>query len=177
MAHETAPRIYVACLASYNDGVLYGRWIESGQTADAIRQEIDDMLSGSPEANAEEWAIHDYEGFGTLKLDETEDIEKIAELAELIEKYRGLVTHVISHFGGLDYLDDAKRVMEEDYCGEWNSLATWAEDLLDSTGQIAEVPEGLRNYIDFEKYAQDLELSGDVFTIEADGMIHVFWNR
>jgi Antirestriction protein (ArdA) len=30
----TAPRIYVACLAAYNNGRLHGEWIDADQPAD-----------------------------------------------------------------------------------------------------------------------------------------------
>lgn len=48
---ETAPRIYVACLASYNAGRLYGKWIEASTDLDAMNAEIQEMLAGSPEPN------------------------------------------------------------------------------------------------------------------------------
>ena len=34
------PSIYVACLASYSNGVLRGAWIDAAQDADAIHAEI-----------------------------------------------------------------------------------------------------------------------------------------
>ena len=66
-SRRTLPRIYVACLSSYNAGRLHGRWIDCDQTAEEIREEIRLMLEESPEPWAEEWAIHDYEGFGGLR--------------------------------------------------------------------------------------------------------------
>jgi len=68
------PRIYVACLASYNAGILHGEWIDATD-ADTIREAIQEMLKGSPTAGAEEWAIHDYEGFGSIRLSEWEDVD------------------------------------------------------------------------------------------------------
>ena len=56
------PRIYVACLAAYNNGCLHGRWIDA-TTPDEIRREVSAMLAASPEPGSEEHAIHDYEGF------------------------------------------------------------------------------------------------------------------
>ena len=35
----------------------------------------------------------------------------------------------------------------------------------------------LRYYIDVAAYARDMELNGDVFTVEAGSEIHVFWGR
>ncbi|MEP0315093.1 MAG: antirestriction protein ArdA, partial [Hyphomonas sp.] len=51
------PRIYVACLAAYNNGCLHGRWI-AVTTPDEIMSEVRAMLADSPLPDAEEWAIH-----------------------------------------------------------------------------------------------------------------------
>ena len=177
MKFHCTPRIYVACLASYNAGELHGEWIDCEQTADEIRQDIAEMLVKSPEPFAEEWAIHDYEGFGDLRLHEYEDIGHVAEVARLIGEHREIITHVIEHSGGLNHLDEAKRLMEDAYQGEWDSLAEWAENFVEETGQLESIPETLLCYFDFEKYGNDCELSGDIFTIEADGKVHVFWNN
>ncbi len=37
---DSNPRIYVACLAAYNNGYLHGAWIDADQDADEIRDEI-----------------------------------------------------------------------------------------------------------------------------------------
>ncbi len=52
------PSIYVACLASYNNAILHGVWIDATQSEDDIMKEIWEMLDNSPEPNAEEYAIH-----------------------------------------------------------------------------------------------------------------------
>lgn len=59
----TEPQIYVACLAAYNNGHLHGAWIDAAQEPWAIYDAVRVMLAASPIAGAEEWAIHDYEGF------------------------------------------------------------------------------------------------------------------
>lgn len=49
---STEPRIYVACLASYNNGVLHGRWIDlDGLDYDDLSNEIAAMLRESPYPN------------------------------------------------------------------------------------------------------------------------------
>ena len=49
------PRIYVACLASYNRSVLHGEWIEIGvdKSADDIREDVTHTLPRSPVSGAE----------------------------------------------------------------------------------------------------------------------------
>ncbi len=172
---ELTPRIYVASLSDYNAGRLHGRWIDCDQDVDDIRQAIEDMLSESPEPIAEEWAIHDFEGFGSVRLNESEDIARVAKLAEMIGEHRELITHVIDHCGGPDDLEEASRKMNEDYLGEWDSLEEWAEDYLDSSGMLESVPKELRYYIDFKKYGEASELDGGIFTIRLNGKVHVFY--
>ena len=75
------PRIYVASLSDYNNGHLHGRWISAAQDPDLIYDEIHQMLATSPSPQAEEWAIHDYEGFTPHDICETEDIPTIARIA------------------------------------------------------------------------------------------------
>ncbi|WP_197724637.1 antirestriction protein ArdA [Sphingobium amiense] len=38
---ETTPRIYVACLAAYNNGYLHGEWINEEADASEWRQYLD----------------------------------------------------------------------------------------------------------------------------------------
>jgi antirestriction protein len=168
------PRIYVACLAAYNCGRLHGEWIDADQSADDIHAGIKQMLSRSPEPGAEEWAIHDHDNFQGIALNESESIETVAEIAELLREHDGAGAIAYNHFGDLD---DARKALAEQYYGEWSSLADWAEDYLRDTGGLENVPESLRSYIDFERWANDLEMSGDIFSVEVDRKVHIFSNQ
>lgn len=162
-------QIYVACLAAYNNGYLHGRWIDASQEAWAIYDDIRDMLNASPIADAEEWAIHDYEGFGSLSLSEYEGIDRVAELAAFIAEHGELGAELVSHF---DDIGQARQALEESYHGSFESLADYVQGLTEDTSQV---PEHLRFYIDWDAMARDAELSGDVFTVQtAHNEIHVF---
>jgi len=166
-------RIYVACLAAYNGGRLHGVWIDATQDLDEIQEQVNVMLKESPEPDAEEWAIHDYEGFGGYGVSEYSGFEELHEIASFIEEYPELAGELLSHFGGS--LDDAKKAVDDNYSGCYKSLADYAEELTDNT---AEVPEHLQFYIDYEKMGRDMELGGDVFTIETGyEEVHIFWNN
>jgi antirestriction protein len=169
-----SPRIYVACLASYNSGVLHGAWIAAGQDPDDIHADIQTMLAQSREPIAEEWAIHDFEGFHGLRLAEYESIEKVSDIANLIAEHGQLGADLISH---CDSSDAARESLDDNYQGSFDSPAAWAEQLLEDSGDLAQIPERLRGYFDFESYARDAELSGDIFVIEVDRQHHVFWSR
>ncbi len=81
MGETFNPKIYVACLAAYNSGILHGHWINADQEPDKIWEGIAAMLKASPIAGAEEYAIHDYEGFEGASLSEYSGIDEVAALA------------------------------------------------------------------------------------------------
>jgi antirestriction protein len=139
--HDTnTPRIYVACLAAYNAGILHGRWINAAQDAADIRKEIAEMLKKSPEPFAEEWAIHDYEGFGDYQVSESEDIDEIAAIAAQIEERGAAYLAALSLSSNRA---EADALMEE-YCGEYNSDEEFAQQLLEDTDSL---PKDLPLYI------------------------------
>ena len=163
-------RIYVACLAAYNNGHLHGRWIDVTDEP-AIWQAVQDMLAASPiEEMAEEWAIHDYEGFAGAELGEYSSFASVVELAEYITERGDLGAEVLNYYGG--NIEDATARFEE-YAGEYDSLADYAEELTEQTG--LEIPESLAPYIDYKAMAHDYEQSGDFLTFRVSGSVHIFW--
>jgi antirestriction protein len=58
----TTPRIYVACLASYNAGTLFGKWIDATTDIDAMNSEIQELLAQSPEPNVTRQRYTDADG-------------------------------------------------------------------------------------------------------------------
>jgi len=177
-AGSDPPRIYVADLAAYNNGKLHGVWIDAAQDAEAIQAEIGEMLKKSSEPFAEEWAIHDYENFGGLKLGEYESIESVARAAQLIEEHGPVFAALVDHVGGLGQLDEAERAMKENYQGAFKSLEDWAYEFAHETGFSDDACGGYASYVDWEKVAHDAELGGDIFTVENDaGELHIFWNH
>ncbi len=165
------PRIYVACLAAYNNGHLHGAWIDV-EDEDGIREAVRDILKTSPTPDAEEWAIHDYEYFDGVTINEYDSFARVVEIAEFIGNCSGFGGKLLENYGG--DIEDAESALER-YNGEYESLADFAEELTESTTKI---PETLKYYIDYKSMARDMELSGDVFTIETGYKeIHVFWNN
>ncbi len=166
----TKPRIYVACLAAYNNGYLHGKWINADQDKSQIHKEISQMLEQSPISNAEEWAIHDYEGFEGAELFEYSSIENVVTLVEFINEHGRLGAELLNHFDN-DF-DDTNKALEN-HAGEYESLADFAREL---TEQSTKIPQNIAYYIDYDAMAKDMEMSGDVFTIELRfDQSHVFW--
>lgn len=145
--------IYVACLASYNAGTLHGVWIdiEEGTTVDDVMEQVQAMLKESPEEYAEEWEIHDTGWFGG------HSPTTIEEAVEYVEKLAnsGLDDSVFAAFVSLWDVDSADHAAEA-YVGDFASDEEFAEEWVDMCGYLDQVPENLRWYFDYEKFARDL---------------------
>ena len=169
---EDRPRIYVACLAAYNNGYLHGRWINA-TTPDEIMDKVRAMLAASPLPDADEWAIHDYEGFEGASLSEYASFETVCALAEFISEHGRLGAKVHRHYG--DDLEQARAAFEN-YAGEYRSVADFAEELARECG--TEIPASLQYYIDWDAMGWDMALNGDIFTVETGfDQVHIFWSR
>lgn len=165
-----SPQIYVACLAAYNNGILHGRWIDANQCASDIYREIHEMLADSPIKDAEEFAIHDFDGFSSANLGEYESIETIAELAVFITEHGELGAELFNYYS----IEDAERLLEESYHGAYDSEVDFAHAIFDDCYSNA-IPENLQYYFDYDAFARDLFIN-DYFTVEAAGQTHVFSN-
>ena len=104
------------------------------------------MLAESKEAIAQDWAIHDYENFGALRLSEYEGIDQVAEAAYQIFEHGPVFAALLSYVGGTSCIEEAVRYMEEGYCGEYDSLTDYAEQFIDDcyADSVRALPEFIR---------------------------------
>lgn len=145
------PKIYVACLAAYNNGYLHGAWIDADQSKDDIIEAIQAMLKTSPVADTEcceEWAIHDYQDFGEAVINENEDIETVSQLGQAIAEYGPAIAAYYSYYNTIQNFEDY-------YRGEYASEEDFVYDWFEQTGQLEAIEKaGLDScFIDFEKIA------------------------
>jgi antirestriction protein len=117
--------IYAASLCDYTSGIMHGVWIDADDDHERMQQEIDSMLAHSPTTTAwgepaEEWAIHDYEGFGPLQLSEHVDLGVIARLAGGIHEHGAAFAAWAAWHGSTD--QETLDRFEEAYLGQWHSV-------------------------------------------------------
>jgi antirestriction protein len=168
-----SPRIYVACLAAYNNGVLHGTWIDADQGQDVIHSAVQRMLAASPIPGAEEWAIHDYEGFGTLRLSEWESFERVAAIAAGIAEHGSSFAAWVANDGSRDPTDH--QAFCDAYRGEWDSLTDYAAEYAETVGLYDAVDQIDSPYVmvNIDLLERDLEI--DLYTVESDhGTLYVF---
>lgn len=164
------PRIYVACLAAYNNGYLHGAWIDAAQEPWSIYDDVKAMLAASPITGAEEWAIHDYEGFGGVRIEEYAGFDHVSALASFIAEHGEVGAALLDYYSG--DLAEAQQAITDRYMGEHSSLADYVQEL---TEESTAIPQPLRYYIDYQAMARDAELNGELFGITtAHDVVHVF---
>ena len=184
----TDPKIWVACLACYNAGRLHGRWFDVGTAPDDLHREVMAFFARGcetcgeyerecPECRAfaapfpcggEELAVHDHEGLGDVG--EAYDLPRLCAIAALVEEFAD--RPVIEYLARVDGdIERAREGLREHYAGRWESLAEWAESWAEDVGLGT---EQLWPYVDWGRYARDVELNGDVETLDVGGAVHVF---
>lgn len=142
--------IYVACLSSYNNGILWGNWVSlEDKTKEEISEEIQSILDSSPEPFAEEYAIHSYSGPITSlssDLGEWPDIDELIRIVEFIgdseERIKWLASDYSIHIG----VDDLESYFTESYYGTFDSEEEFAREYYEQQG-LTDHP--LIDYVDW----------------------------
>ena len=167
---------FVTNLGKYNEGELVGEWVKFPTTAEEMKQVFDRIgigKTGDFGQVYEEWFITDYDCYvdGLYdKLGEYENLDELNYLASKLDEmdrgeyeqfqaameigdHSGSVQEIINLTENLDCYDVYPGI--EDY----DDLGRYYIDELDAM----QVPEHLRNYIDYEAYGRDIALdeSGD----------------
>ncbi|MFF1711279.1 antirestriction protein ArdA [Streptomyces sp. NPDC058268] len=176
-------RIYVASLSDYNNGGYHGRWIDIDNSSDVddIQEEIAEMLRRSPAAKrygdvAEEWAIHDYDGFKGFTLGEHESLERIVGIAQVLEEYpASVVAHYANDNSSLNG-DDLKSLIEDHFVATieecmGDEVQALAEHLYESVADDPDLPERYRDHAQgiAESMARS-DINGGVYHVLYDGL-------
>ena len=168
---DTTPRVWVGCLACYNEGRLVGTWVNA-EDAEAITPE---NIHGQPTTHEELWCF-DHENIPVRgELDPVSASAWGRCLVQVADELRPALlawvesgSYVAEGGGDLPSITD----FEERYQGIWNSLSEYAENYISETGLLDGIPENVARYFDHEAFANDLML--DYTMIDAPDGIYVF---
>ncbi len=171
------PKVYIACLAAYNNGCLHGEWIDLSDEEN-LQKRISIILNKSPIDDAEEWAVHDHEYCG--KLSEYPGMDALNRISEAYQECSDedinweVFVEFCSHISK-DISPDIVETYKECHQGQSTSILAWCTDHLESTGLLDQVPKELVGYVDTEAYARDYEINY-LFDITHGDECHIFRN-
>ena len=163
-------RLYVGTYAKYNSGSIKGAWLDLENYSDR-----ESFLEACAELHKDErdpeLMFQDFEGFPRALYSESHVAPEIWDWLELDEDDRELLSVYQDHVDDAGTIENAR----DAFAGKHDSEADWAEEWLEDTGGLEGVPEHLRNYIDFESYARDARIGGDMVFVRHDGDLWVFY--
>jgi len=193
-------QIYIACLASYNNGTLHGKWIDATSDVDEMQEDVNALLRSSKYPNvmvecpacggvcrvgacstcqgsgevpsAEEFAIHDFDGIPYLG--EYCGLRAVADYVEFVEAHDSFEADEIKAV-----MDDcsgdlalAKERLEDGYCGTFARFQDFADEYVDDCILPDVDNEMAQRYFDYESFARDLEI--EMHTIDTPVGVMVF---
>lgn len=153
-------RVYITNLGKYNEGELVGEWFIPPLDWDIIKERI------GLNDEYEEYAIHDWElPFDISEYTSIEEINNLYNMAEELasmdigEAIRDIQNAFFSSFKELyEHKDDIICYLD---CNDMTEVAYY---LIDECGSLGEIPTSIQNYIDYESYGRDLDISGSFVT-------------
>jgi len=168
------PRIYVASLSDYNAGRLHGAWIDADSDVEVMEEEVADMLAKSRHQPAEDYAIHDHEGF-PVRIGEFTPLQEIATIMEAIEAVEDRVGRdpkavqavmVALDGAGYDPMEWPRQVEDVSLYGPFDGLHPEEELSLEMVNEFGSAQNmwGKRAdfYFDHERFGRDARISGDL---------------
>lgn len=175
-------RVYIACLACYNEGYHVGEWYDADEAGEITVEQI--HTEGAAPDNPwlsehEELVVHDHEGFGGLLKGECSPAEaqRIAELIDdLDDGLRDAVRAYIDDRGDVvddQSIDRCRSAYHGHYDDEEDFARRWAEDS-DAINTDVVWPY---SHIDWDAATEELFNGGFWSCKSDDGGIHVFCNN
>jgi len=155
--------LYVGTYKKYNEGSLFGMWIDLEMFTDAEDFfKVCDMLH--EDEQFPEFMFQDFQGFPEEFYHESmsvDDVQKILDYLQLSDDEKEMLDAYCECFGDdLEDFDDLLDKARERNCGQWDSFQDFADNMADeeicchSLGQSTEFFE---RYFDYKAYARDLE--------------------
>ena len=145
------PAIYVACLASYNKGVLFGRWVSLEWCTDLeeLEDAVQQILKESPEPGAEEWAIHDSQGLPSFLQGEYTSLSDLNDWAEVTANVDDRDAYKLACENEGAILSEEG--FSEVYYGHHSEPRHFAEAYYEQQGILRDLPTELAYAIDWER--------------------------
>ena len=168
-------QVYVGTYAKYNDGNLYGAWL------DLEDYDYEEFIAACKELHEDEHdpelMFQDYEGFPDEYYNESSINPEVWDWLELDDSERDLVDSYLKGIGRChgDSLKDVLRRAQDADHGVHNSFEDYVEGFIDGVGLLDNIPEDLQSYFNVKDYAKDMRY--DYTIVEVEDGVRVFLNR
>ena len=173
-------RVFITNLGKYNEGELVGKWLDL--PCEDIESELASIgVSDEPDENGnyyEEYFITDFENDYNYKVGEYDSLDELNEIAEELENLDDYDREVVNTFieNGSDIEEALDGLRDGDYMvfSNCSDMTDVAYQYIEETGLLNDIPEGLRNYFDYEAYGRDMSFEGTFIFTDNGNCIELF---
>ena len=173
-------RVFITNLGKYNEGKLIGKWLDL--PCKDIESELASIgVSDEPDENGnyyEEYFITDFENDYNYKVGEYDSLDNLNEIAEELENLDDYDREVVNAFieNGSNIEEALDGLRDGDYMvfSNCSDMTDVAYQYIEETGLINDIPEGLRNYFDYEAYGRDMSFEGTFIFTDNGNCIELF---
>ena len=170
MTNSSEVGVYVGTYKKYNEGSLFGMWIdlESVSGADEFFEVCRELHKDEDDP---EFMMQDYQGFPEELYHESmseDDVQKVLEYVALDDDDREMLEAFCECYGGdatdADNIEDVR----ERCMGQFDRFQDFADQCADEELACMNAPEFCTRYFDYEAYARDLKFD---FSVSDNGYI------
>lgn len=152
-------RIYVGTYAKYNEGSIFGKWMDLSDYSDS-----EEFYAACRELHSDEedpeLMFQDHESIPSALISESwladnifEIIEAVSNLNDTQQEAFGVWLNFTSSDIASEDIDDLISSFEDEYQAEYKDEEDFAYEIVE---QCYELPEFAKTYFDYEKFARDL---------------------
>lgn len=161
-------KIYVGTYRKYNEGSIYGKWLELCDYSD-----ISDFYKACTKLHKDEkdpeFMFQDWEEIPEGLISESYLSDKTFEIINTLSEMKNTDSESFCSYLDLKSYDlsdmdieEIKSNYEDDFCGEFDSEQAFADQEAYETYGNA-LDEGIGRYFDYESYCKDLFMEGYTF--------------
>ena len=172
MTNSRGVGVYVGTYKKYNEGSLFGMWIDLEAVSDA-EEFFEVCRELHKDEEDPEFMFQDYQGFPEELYHESmsvEDVEKILAFVALDDDDREMLDAFCECYGGdatdADNIDDVR----ERCMGQFDTFQDFADQCANEKLECMNAPEFFTLYFDYEAYARDLKYG---FSVSDNGYIFI----
>ena len=173
-------KIYITDLAAYNAGYLIGRWVELPMNEDELRSEVQEILEhgtlycGDGVYPTEETFITDYE-FDDVQLFSVDEYDnefelnrKVQLIEESVEPFQYKILKFLMDNGFSSSLEEAIEKVDDVFVYDHYTMRDIAEEFVDEFINLDGINDLIKNNLDYDGIARDLEMDGVYFEVDGD---------
>ena len=161
-SEDNHPAVYVGTYAKYNDGSLFGVWVDLVKCGD-YNTFMDVCHNLHADEVDPELMYQDYECFPSAWYSESgideDTFDKIIEYADMDDDDRDAFDEFSEAFG-----NDCVENFRERYMGKYDSEKDFAEHIVDECYNLDNMMGHLASYFDYDAYARDLFIDDFYFS-------------